>query len=126
MRNPSAPTGNNVSETREPCVPLVAIALGQVLMSFNVSSLPIALSGIVDSFNVAPTTVSTAIVMYSLSVAGLVMLGAKLCQRYGPSISSSNNQLLEVLQHTTATPEQIPQRWTSTRRRACARCGSGC
>jgi MFS family permease len=84
MRNPSVPTGNHVAEVRESWVPMVAIALGQVLMSFNVSSLPIALSGIVHSFNVAPTTVSTAIVMYSLSVAGLVMLGAKLCQRYGP------------------------------------------
>jgi predicted MFS family arabinose efflux permease len=37
----------------------------------------------VNSFNVPPTTVATGIVMYSLAVAGLVMLGAKLCQRFG-------------------------------------------
>ena len=84
MSNPTVPAGNDAPEARESWVPMVAIALGQVLMSFNVSSLPIALSGIVRSFNVEPTLVSTAIVMYSLSVAGLVMLGAKLCQRYGP------------------------------------------
>jgi predicted MFS family arabinose efflux permease len=63
--------------------PMIAIALGQALMSFNVASLPVALSGMVASFNVPPTTVATGIVMYSLAVAGLVMLGAKLNQRFG-------------------------------------------
>ncbi|MBC9207856.1 MFS transporter [Roseomonas aerophila] len=62
---------------------MIAIALGQALMSFNVASLPVALSGMVASFNVPPTTVATGIVMYSLAVAGLVMLGAKLTQRFG-------------------------------------------
>ena len=64
-------------------VPMITIALGQVLMSFNVASLPVALGGMVASFNVPPTTVATAIVMYSLAVAALVMLGAKLNQRFG-------------------------------------------
>jgi MFS family permease len=62
---------------------MIAIALGQVLMSFNLSSLPVALSGIVKSFDVPPTTVATAIVVYSLALAGFVMLGAKLNQRFG-------------------------------------------
>jgi len=62
---------------------MIAIALGQALMSFNVASLPVALSGMVNSFNVPPTTVATGIVMYSLAVASLVMLGAKLTQRFG-------------------------------------------
>lgn len=69
--------------TKESWVPMIAIALGQALMSFNVASLPVALSGMVNSFNVPPTTVATGIVMYSLAVAGLVMLGAKLTQRFG-------------------------------------------
>jgi MFS family permease len=64
-------------------VPMVAIALGQVLMSFNVAALPVSMSGMVASFGVPPTTVATGIVMYSLAVAGLVMLGAKLNQRFG-------------------------------------------
>src|SRR5262245_37772046 len=64
-------------------MPMVAIALGQVLMSFNVASLPVALSGMVASFNVPPTTVATGIVMYGTAVAGLVMLGAKINQRFG-------------------------------------------
>src|SRR5215467_11634946 len=64
-------------------VPMIAIALGQVIMSFNVASLPVALSGMVHSFNVPPTTVATGIVTYSMLVAGFVMLGAKLNQRFG-------------------------------------------
>jgi len=62
---------------------MIAIALGQVLMSFNVAALPVALSGMVKSFEVPPTTVATGIVMYALAVAAFVMLGAKLNQRFG-------------------------------------------
>ena len=64
-------------------VPMMAIALGQMIMSFNVASLPVALSGMVKSFGVPPTTVATGIVAYSMLVAGFVMLGAKLVQRFG-------------------------------------------
>ncbi|WP_424811901.1 MFS transporter [Roseococcus sp. YIM B11640] len=70
-------------EPRASWVPMIAIALGQVLMSFNVAALPVSLAGMVSSFGVPPTTVATGIVMYSLSVAGFVMLGAKLVQRFG-------------------------------------------
>ncbi|MBN8914221.1 MAG: MFS transporter [Rhizobiales bacterium] len=62
---------------------MIAIALGQVIMSFNVASLPVAMGGMVKSFNVPPTTIATGIVMYSMLVAGFVMLGAKLNQRFG-------------------------------------------
>lgn len=75
---PAAP-----EEARESWVPMIAIALGQMLMSFNVAALPVSLSGMVASFGVPPTTVATGIVMYSLAVAGFVMLGAKLVQRFG-------------------------------------------
>jgi MFS family permease len=83
MMAQSISTTSAESEVRESWLPMVAIALGQVLMSFNVASLPVAIGGMVATFDVAPTTVATAIVMYSLAVAGLVMLGAKLCQRFG-------------------------------------------
>ena len=62
---------------------MIAIALGQMIMSFNVASLPVALGGMVESFHVPPTTIATGIVAYSMLVAGFVMLGAKLTQRYG-------------------------------------------
>lgn len=70
-------------EARASWVPMIAIALGQMIMSFNVASLPVALGGMVTSFGVPPTTVATGIVAYSMLVAGFVMLGAKLAQRFG-------------------------------------------
>lgn len=74
---------NTASRHKESWVPMIAIALGQAIMSFNVASLPVALGGMVESFRVPPTTIATGIVAYSMLVAGFVMLGAKLCQRYG-------------------------------------------
>jgi predicted MFS family arabinose efflux permease len=71
------------AETQDSWVPMIAIALGQAIMSFNVASLPVALGGMVKSFGVPPTTVASGIVAYSMLVAGFVMLGAKLNQRYG-------------------------------------------
>ncbi|WP_175068369.1 MFS transporter [Bradyrhizobium uaiense] len=70
-------------EERASWVPMIAIALGQMIMSYNVASLPVALGGMVASFGVPPTTVATGIVAYSMLVAGFVMLGAKLAQRFG-------------------------------------------
>ena len=70
-------------EERASWIPMIAIAFGQAIMSFNVASLPVALGGMVQSFGVAPTVVATGIVAYSMIVAGFVMLGAKLVQRFG-------------------------------------------
>jgi MFS family permease len=67
-------------------LPMIVIAMGQMLMSFNVAALPVSMGGMVKSFNTAPTTVGTAIVMYSLGVSGFVMLGGKLGQRFGSKI----------------------------------------
>src|SRR5215468_2494697 len=71
------------AEAHASWVPMIAIALGQMIMSFNVASLPVAMGGMVKSFGVPPTTVATGIVAYSMLVAGFVMLGAKLAQRFG-------------------------------------------
>lgn len=79
----AASTDGLHSEDRNSWLPMVAIAFGQAIMSFNVASLPVALGGMVESFGVAPTVVATGIVAYSMIVAGFVMLGAKLVQRFG-------------------------------------------
>lgn len=80
----STPSGDHLMvEERASWVPMICIALGQAIMSFNVASLPVALGGMVASFGVPPTTVATGIVAYSMIVAGFVMLGAKLVQRFG-------------------------------------------
>jgi MFS family permease len=73
-------------ETQDPWLPMIVIAMGQMLMSFNVAAIPVSMSGMVNSFNTAPTTVGTAIVMYSMGVSGFVMLGAKLGQRFGAKL----------------------------------------
>lgn len=70
-------------ELQQSWLPMLVIAMGQALMSFNVAALPVSMSGMVESFGVPPTTVGSAIVMYSLFVSGFVMLGAKLGQRFG-------------------------------------------
>src|SRR5499426_4925114 len=77
-------TGTRVQD--DPWLPMIVIAMGQMLMSFNVAAIPVSMSGMVDSFNTPPTTVGTAVVMYSLGVSGFVMLGAKLGQRFGSKI----------------------------------------
>lgn len=73
-------------EPQDPWLPMIVIAMGQALMSFNVAALPISMGGMVSDFGVPPTTVGTAIVMYSLSVSGFIMLGAKLGQRFGSKV----------------------------------------
>lgn len=78
----TTPVAANDSE-RSSWVPMIVIAMGQVLMSFNVAAIPVSMGGMVERFRTAPTTVGTAVVMYSLGVSGFVMLGAKLGQRLG-------------------------------------------
>ncbi len=74
------------AEVRDSWVPMIVIALGQMLMSFNVAAIPVSMGGMVESFNTPPTTVGTAVVLYSLGVSGFIMLGAKLGQRFGSKI----------------------------------------
>jgi MFS family permease len=74
------------AEVRDSWVPMVVIALGQMLMSFNVAAIPVSMSGMVESFNTPPTTVGTAVVLYSLGVSGFIMLGARLGQRFGAKL----------------------------------------
>jgi MFS family permease len=62
---------------------MVVIAMAQILMVFNISSLQVSIEGIVSSFRTSATTIGTAIVTYSLVVAGFIMLGARIGQMYG-------------------------------------------
>jgi MFS family permease len=73
-------------EARDPWLPMIVIAMGQMLMSFNVAAIPVSMGGMVESFQTPPTTVGTAVVLYSLGVSGFIMLGAKLGQRFGSKI----------------------------------------
>ncbi|HJC28489.1 MAG TPA: MFS transporter [Candidatus Dietzia intestinipullorum] len=70
-------------DPRRSWLPMAGLFLGQVLMSFNVSALPISIGGMVADFGVPMTVASSTIVVYGLVVAALVMTGAKLGQRLG-------------------------------------------
>lgn len=63
------------------------IALAQIQMSFNVSALPVSIGGIVEDFHTSPSSVGTALVVYSLAVAGFVMLGAQLGKLIGSRLA---------------------------------------
>jgi MFS family permease len=65
---------------------MIVIAMGQMLMSFNVAAIPVSMGGMVESFDTPPTTVGTAVVLYSLGVSGFIMLAAKLGQRFGSKV----------------------------------------
>lgn len=79
----SISTPNTEIEEKAPWLPMVVISMGQVQMSLNINALPVSIGNIVNEFDTSPTTVGTAIVAYSLSVAGFVMLGGKLGQKFG-------------------------------------------
>jgi MFS family permease len=86
MTTQDSPATAADAEVRDSWVPMIVIAMGQMLMSFNVAAIPVSMGGMVESFNTPPTTVGTAIVLYSLGVSGFIMLGAKLGQRFGSKI----------------------------------------
>ncbi|ROO88205.1 MFS transporter [Actinocorallia herbida] len=79
----STATNAPAAAHRTSWAPMIGLFLAQVLMSFNVAALPVSIGGMVEEFGVPPTAVSTAIVVYGLAVAALVMVGAKLGQRFG-------------------------------------------
>ena len=55
MTDTAAPAA---TETRASCVPMVGLFLAQILMSYNVSALPVSIGGMVDDFRVPrPTSV---------------------------------------------------------------------
>jgi hypothetical protein len=62
----SAPSTATVETSHESWVPMIAIAVGQMIISFNVASLPVALSGIVNSIGVPLTAVTAGTVAYSM------------------------------------------------------------
>jgi MFS family permease len=66
-------------------LPMIVVAMAQVLMSFNINALRVSMAGIGASFGTPPTTVGSAIVTHSLFIAGLVMLGARIGALCGPT-----------------------------------------
>jgi MFS family permease len=64
--------------TTKPWLPLVVIVLAQLQMAINISALPVSLGPIAEDLHAPATAAATALLVYSLFVAALVMLGAKI------------------------------------------------
>ena len=63
--------------------PMLVVAMGQIVLVFNITALKISIEGLIASFGTTASKVKTAIVVYSLVVAALIMLGARLRERFG-------------------------------------------
>jgi MFS family permease len=55
-----------------------------MLLVLNVTALKVSIDGIVTSFDVSSSTIKTVIVVYSLVVAALIVLGARVDEIFGP------------------------------------------
>src|SRR5262245_39234526 len=82
--NPTPTSADHAPDpSRASWTPLLVIILAQILIIFNVTTLQVSIDGIASSFNQPATIVGTAIVTYSLMVAGLIMVGARVAEMYG-------------------------------------------
>jgi MFS family permease len=68
---------------RAPWLALIVIVLAQIQMSFNIFALPVLVGPITRDLATPATSVATALVVYSLVVAALVMVGAKVGRLFG-------------------------------------------
>lgn len=66
-----------------PWLPLAVIVLAQLQLGINISAMPVSLGPIAEDLDSPATAVATALVLYSLAVAALVMLGAKIGKLFG-------------------------------------------
>ena len=83
MNRESTPDSNTENQSQASWMPLIVIIMAQMLMVFNVTTLQVSIDGIASTFNRSATIVGTAIVVYSLTVAGFIMVGAKIAGIYG-------------------------------------------
>ena len=66
MSPQSAPSTATVETSHESWIPMIAVALRQMIISCNVASLPVALSCMVNSIGVPLTTVAAGTVAHSM------------------------------------------------------------
>ncbi len=76
-------SGEDASGAKVSWTPMTVIAMAQIMMIFNISTLQVSIDGVASSFNTSATTVGTAIVAYALVVAAFIMVGARVAQMFG-------------------------------------------
>lgn len=72
-----------LAEPRGPWLPLVVVSLAQLLLVINVAAIKVSVDAIAEGLGTGANSVKTALIVYSLVVAGFVMLGARIGQRFG-------------------------------------------
>jgi hypothetical protein len=90
MHKSSGSSSTADAEVRVSWLPMVVIAMGQMLMSFNLSAIPVSMSGMVESIKTPPTAVGTAVVYLNF------FSDSQLTERLS-SISAATEQLTEAL-----------------------------
>jgi MFS family permease len=90
---------------------MVVIVIAQMQMGFNVNAIPVSIGPIVYELGVPSTDVGTALVMYSLFVAGFVLLGSKIGKIVGERLIFQITVLLHgaamVLMATANSSQQM-------------------
>jgi MFS family permease len=84
---PPATAGATADVLQTSWLPLIIIVIAQIQMAFNVNAIPVSIGPIVDDLGVSPTAVGTTLVVYSLFVAGFVLVGAKLGKMVGERLA---------------------------------------
>jgi MFS family permease len=64
-------------------MPMLVVAMAQIMMIFNVSTLQVSIEAIASSFALSATAIGTVIVTFSLALAAFILLGARVAQAYG-------------------------------------------
>src|SRR5215470_15267322 len=64
-------------------LPMLVIAMAQILLSFNVNALRVSIGGIVSSFGTSPSVVGTAIVTHLLFIEAFFIPTAQLVDHRG-------------------------------------------
>lgn len=62
---------------------MLAIAMAQVLLVLNVTTLKVSVEGITESYDASASLVETMIVMYSVAVAALIIVGGRIDEIFG-------------------------------------------
>jgi MFS family permease len=83
MTAASIPDADADAASRSSWMSIVIIVMAQIMMVFNISTLQVSIEGIASSFGTSATAIGTVIVTYALTVAALILVGARIAQVVG-------------------------------------------
>ena len=75
-------SGEDTSGAKVSWTPMIVIAMAQIMMIFNISTLQVSIDGVASSFNTSATTVGTAIVVIWRSLAAILGIAGGQIQRH--------------------------------------------